>query len=113
MQAAVDTGWNKRSDFADDLGERSEQVSLELNRAADKRLKHQTWDSHYLIQVSERPTALLTFIQRLGAPFGIQSVMVDRSDPDFVRRELAKELPDKRRRQWEREHGYPEGWLDR
>ena len=44
---------------------------------------------------------------------GIEAIARDTSDPDYIRRELAKELPDRRRRQWEREHGKPEGWLDR
>ncbi len=113
MQDAVDAGWTKRSDFADDLGEQTSQVSLELNRAKDKRLKTQTWNSNYVVQLMQRPAALFRFIQRLGEPFGIQSVMIDPRDEGAIRRELARELPERRRRAFEREHGLPEGWLDR
>ncbi len=113
MQDGVDVGWSKRSDFGDDLGQDTSQVSLALNRKPDKRLKVQTWDSTYVVQLMERPAALFRFIQRLGTPFGIQSIMVDPTDEGHIRRELARELPEKRKRQFEREHGLPEGWLER
>lgn len=111
LNAAIEEGWTKQSDFADDVGMSTRDVSLRLRHAECSKGYPQLAPVDWLAWIATRPVARERFLRSLAREWGYR-VEPERPPTDGeLLAIVAGELSEKRRRQLERERHLPEGSL--
>lgn len=113
LQATVDECMGGPVAFAAVVERPVSDVSRRLRRAEDSKGETQRAPVDYLAALATSHEARLCFINHLCALWGLRPTepIMQLTDSEKLRI-LASELPDRRRRALEREHGLPKGALE-
>lgn len=114
VRAGVGKAYDKQSAFADDVGKSGSVVSKRLNHKPDDEGNDMLAPLDYLatLACAEEPYGLETALALMLKEKGYRIVPIEPPSEAEQKRALARELPEHRRRQVEREQGWPEGWID-
>jgi hypothetical protein len=111
-QIVVDEFWEKQGTFADTVGKSNGETSKRLHRKdnedhGDPLTMPADWLAHFAMKRG----ALERFCELLLLDKGVRLEAIDLPTPDEVAVAALAELPEHRRRQIEKEKGWPKGHL--
>jgi hypothetical protein len=87
---AVDEGFSKLSDFADDVGKSTSEVSLRLRRAEDSKGYAQTSPLDFVATLAMRPGAREVFLRDLSQAWGYRLEPLRQATPEEKLRAVAQ-----------------------
>jgi hypothetical protein len=110
-QSVVDEFWIKQSDFADDVGKSTGETSKRLHRRENDQGDPLTMPADWLARFAQKPGALERFCELLLVDKRVRLEPIDLPTSEEIADAALAELPDHRRRQLEKEKGWPKGHL--